>query len=243
MSVNRFVVSMSLALAAIGIQGSAGGAQPTIRKAALEARNAANQDSSLRVVISVARRRLWVVSGAADTMLAAPVGVGSERSLAYAGHRWRFSTPRGIHTVLSKEENPVWIPPDWHYVEVARRERLALVWLHGDTTIELSDGSSLVMRNMDVRIERNSTSRAFPVDEEIVAGNTLFVPPIGSPNRRVTGELGKFRLMLGDGVGIHGTLDTASVGNAVTHGCMRLHDADLAWLYEHVPVGTRVYIF
>ena len=243
MSVTRLAVSTSLVLAAIGIPGNTGGAQSTSKKAALEARNAANQDSTLRVVISVAQRRLWVVSGASDTMLAAPVGVGSERSLAYAGHRWKFSTPRGIHAVISKEEDPVWIPPDWHYVEVARRERLSLVWLHGDTTIGLSDGSSLVMHDMDVRIERDSTSQAFPVDEEIVAGHTLFVPPIGSPNRRVTGELGKFRLMLGGGVGIHGTPDPASVGSAVTHGCMRLHDADLLWVYEHVPVGTPVYIF
>ena len=49
--------------------------------------------------------------------------------------------------------------------------------------------------------------------------------------------------MLGDGVGIHGTPDTASVGRAATHGCMRLHDADIAWLYEHIPTGTHVYVF
>jgi hypothetical protein len=242
MSVARLAVSMSLALASMGIAAGASGAQAP-NGAALDARNAAKQDSSLRVIISVARRTLWVVSGASDTMLTAPVGVGSERSLAYGGHRWTFRTPRGVHTVLSKEENPVWIPPDWHYVEVARRERLALVWLHGDTTIALSDGSSLVMRNMDVRIERGSTSEAFRSDEEVVVGNTLFVPPIGSPNRRVRGELGQYRLVLGEGVGIHGTPDAASVGNAVTHGCMRVHDADLSWLYERVPLGTRVYIF
>jgi lipoprotein-anchoring transpeptidase ErfK/SrfK len=242
MSVFRFAASTSLVLAAIGIAERTGGAQAP-SGTALEAQNAAKLDSSLRLIISVARRTLWVVSGAADTMLTAPVGVGSERSLAYRGRRWTFRTPRGIHTVVSKEENPVWIPPDWHYVEVARRERLSLVWLHGDTTIALSDGSSLVMRNMDVRIERDSTYEAFPSDEEIVAGNTLFVPPIGSPNRRVSGELGDYRLMLGAGVGIHGTPDASSVGNAVTHGCMRVHDADLSWLYEHVPLGTHVYIF
>jgi len=197
----------------------------------------------LRVIVSVARRTLWVVSGASDTMLTASVGVGSERSMVYGGRRWTFRTPRGIHTVVSKEENPVWIPPDWHYVEVARRERLSIAWLHGDTTIALPDGSSLVMRNMDVRIEHDSTFEAFRSDPEIVVGNTLFVPPIGSPNRRVVGELGKYRLLLGGAVGIHGTAEIGSVGHAVTHGCMRLHDADIAWLYENVPVGTHVYIF
>lgn len=241
MSVIRFAASFILVLAAEA-EGPKAGAQ-TPKTGASEARSASQRDTSLRVVISVARRRLWVVGGTSDTLLEAPVGVGSERSLSYAGHRWTFRTPRGVHTVVAKEENPVWIPPDWHYVEVARRERLSLVWLHGDTLIALTDGSSLVMRNMDVRIEKDSTTEAFPIDEEIVAGHTLFVPPIGSPNRRVPGELGKFRLMLGDGVGIHGTPDAASVGSAVTHGCMRLHDADLLWLYEHVPIGTHVYIF
>jgi len=242
MSVIRFAASASLVLATVGAAGGTGGAQVP-RQTAQEVRDAAKSDSSLRVIISVVRRTLWVVSRAADTLLTAPVAVGSERSLAYRGHRWTFRTPRGVHAVLAKEENPVWIPPDWHYVEVARRERLSLVWLHGDTTIALSDGSTLVMRNMDVRIETDSTYEAFGTDQEIVVGKTLFVPPIGSPNRRVPGELGNYRLVLGEGVGIHGTPDASSVGHAVTHGCMRVHDADLSWLYEHVPLGTHVYIF
>lgn len=70
----------------------------------------------------------------------------------------------------------------------------------------------------------------------------LFVPPIGRANRKVPGELGLFRLSIGDGVGIHGTPDAASIGNVVTHGCMRLSDPDIERLYRHTPVGTRVYI-
>jgi L,D-transpeptidase YbiS len=30
---------------------------------------------------------------------------------------------------------------------------------------------------------------------------------------------------------------------AATHGCVRLRDDDIEWLYEHVPVGTKVYIY
>jgi lipoprotein-anchoring transpeptidase ErfK/SrfK len=29
----------------------------------------------------------------------------------------------------------------------------------------------------------------------------------------------------------------------VTHGCVRLADDDIEWLYENVPVGTKVYIY
>ena len=238
----RHIASTVLLFAALGMAESVANAQAASGVAAT-VQDAAQQDTSLRLVISVARRRLWAIAGSSDTLLAAPVAVGSERSLAYGGHRWTFRTPRGVHTVLAKEEDPVWIPPDWHYVEVAREEGLSLMWLRADTTIALSGGSSLVMRNMDVRLETGSTSSEFRDGEEIVLGNTLFVPPIGSTNRRVPGQLGKYRLVLGDGVGIHGTPDTGSVGHAVTHGCMRVHDDDLSWLYDHIPVGTHVYIF
>ena len=203
----------------------------------------ASEDTTLRIVISVARRRLWVVDGESDTLLRAPVAVGSQRSMRYAGHVWTFTTPIGVRTVLAKEVNPVWVPPDWHFVEVARKQRLALVWLRGDTTIALANGTSVTMQSMRVRIDTDSTRTDVDGGGDIVVGKTLFVPPVGSPNRRVPGELGQYRLDLGDGVGIHGTPDKNSIGRAVTHGCMRLHDDDIAWLYDRIPVGTRVYVF
>jgi L,D-transpeptidase ErfK/SrfK len=33
------------------------------------------------------------------------------------GRRWEFVTPRGIFTIKSKTENPVWIKPDWAFIE------------------------------------------------------------------------------------------------------------------------------
>jgi len=57
------------------------------------------------------------------------------------------------------------------------------------------------------------------------------------------GELGHYRLALGDGYMLHGTPYKASIGSSVTHGCIRLHDEDIEWLYENVPVGTRVYLY
>ena len=37
-----------------------------------------------------------------------------------------LATPRGIRTVLSKETDPVWVRPDWAYVEVARDNGLRI---------------------------------------------------------------------------------------------------------------------
>ena len=47
----------------------------------------------------------------------------------------------------------------------------------------------------------------------------------------------------GDGYLFHGTPLKNSIGLAATHGCIRLRDEDIEWMYENVPVGTKVYIF
>jgi hypothetical protein len=85
--------------------------------------------------------------------------------------------------------------------------------------------------------------RTLPLDEHVIFDETLFVPPLGSANRRVAGTLGGYRLSVGDGFGIHGTSDPGSIGRATTHGCLRLSDADIAWLYDRVAIGTRVFVY
>jgi lipoprotein-anchoring transpeptidase ErfK/SrfK len=44
------------------------------------------------------------------------------------------------------------------------------------------------------------------------------------------------------GVGIHGTPDDASIGYSASHGCIRMHIPDAEWLFNHVTVGTTVFI-
>ena len=69
------------------------------------------------------------------------------------------------------------------------------------------------------------------------------MPPPGTPYRAQRGVLGPYRLNLGGFIGPHGTLDKESVCKAVTHGCMRLLDEDVTWLYRNVPIGTLVFIY
>ncbi len=53
--------------------------------------------------------------------------------------------------------------------------------------------------------------------------------------------LGHYALYLGiEGLRMHGTLAPRSIGRRASHGCMRLWDADIEFLYDHVPVGTPV---
>lgn len=55
--------------------------------------------------------------------------------------------------------------------------------------------------------------------------------------------LGAYALKLGDGYEIHGTLYPSLLGRHITHGCIRLDDEDLAFVYRSLHVGDRVYIY
>jgi lipoprotein-anchoring transpeptidase ErfK/SrfK len=43
-------------------------------------------------------------------------------------------------------------------------------------------------------------------------------------------------------IGFHGTPDESVVGQAVSHGCVRMRNADIAELYELVSIGTDVIV-
>lgn len=196
---------------------------------------------NVRVVISVAARRLWVVAGP-DTLHSARISVASGRDLVYAGRTWRFATPRGRLVVLSKRTDPVWLPPDWHYAEVAKEHGLRLARL--GTPVRLRNGDRVLVRDSLAGIIRRGRTAflPLPVREHIVFDGTLFIPPIATRNRRLRGELGRHALDLGNGYMLHGTPDQSTIGSNTTHGCIRLADGDLTWLYTYLPVGVVVMV-
>jgi lipoprotein-anchoring transpeptidase ErfK/SrfK len=67
-----------------------------------------------------------------------------------------------------------------------------------------------------------------------LAGQTI---PPGPDNPIKARWMGIF-----DGAGIHGTTDTASLGSAASHGCVRMAIPDVIDLYDRVDVGTPIYI-
>lgn len=206
------------------------------------ARRAAERSSAMRVVVSIGARRLWVVAGP-DTLLDAPVAVGMGRTLKYGGRRWTFATPLGVRTVLAKRSTPFWRPPDWAYAEVAREHGLKLGTIRPDRPVMLSDGRQLVVRDSLVGVMMPDGFAPLPVEEHIVFEETLYVPPIGTRNRLIEGELGVYQLDLGEGYLLHGTPHEESIGWATTHGCVRLRGNDIEWLFANIPVGTTVYLY
>jgi lipoprotein-anchoring transpeptidase ErfK/SrfK len=76
----------------------------------------------------------------------------------------------------------------------------------------------------------------YPPDSPWAAGEQPVPPGPGNP-------LGtRWMGISSPGVGIHGTPDSASLGYSASHGCIRMAIPQAEWLFEHVAVGTPVYI-
>jgi len=71
----------------------------------------------------------------------------------------------------------------------------------------------------------------------------LPIPGPNHPSRWETGTLGKYKLEIGEGYMIHGTLYKRLMGMSVTHGCIRLLDDDLEAVYKTMEIGSKVYIY
>jgi len=90
-----------------------------IREAALRRQLAALAPTGSYIVVDTARSRLYV-RRRSEVLLAAIASTGSGTILDYPdrpGARWVFDTPRGEFMIQSKFMNPVWVKPDWAFVE------------------------------------------------------------------------------------------------------------------------------
>jgi lipoprotein-anchoring transpeptidase ErfK/SrfK len=198
------------------------------------------------IVVSIEEHRLWYKQG--DSVLfTTQVATGSGKILEKeGGSHWKFETPRGRLLVQSKEEDPAWVPPDWHFVEQARKRGLGLVRLNRGEEIPSGAGWAIAVAGSNI-VRRYPDGRETPIetgeDREIVVGGNIIIPPFGTNQRKYKGVLGTHRLNLGDGYALHGTNKPETIGRAVSHGCVRLRNEDIAHLHSVVGVGTPVYIY
>ena len=227
------------------IQAATGQADDTLSRMLAEAPDVRTDQRFL--VVSIEERRLWYKQGD-STLFTTEVATGSGRTLVKegGGEHWNFETPRGRLVVISRDSMPVWVPPDWHFVEQARKRGLGLVRLNRGEAIRASDGSVITTVGSDL-VRRFPDGRQLPLEasdgREIAVGGNLVIPPFGTNQRKYKGVLGTRRLNLGDGYALHGTNRPETIGQAVSHGCVRLRNADIEWLYDNVTVGTPVYIY
>ena len=88
------------------------------------------------------------------------------------------------------------------------------------------------------RIKTKAGAPAWYVPNEPWAGELAgkIIPP-GPDNPIKARWMGIY-----DGAGIHGTDDVGSIGQAASHGCIRMKIPDVIELYNRVPVRTPVFI-
>ena len=227
-----------------GIKRRVGASTDTLKQILVDSTEAA--DSLPYIVVSIADHRLWYKRGD-QILFTTRVATGSGKVLAKGGgNKWKFETPRGRLVVESKETEPTWVPPDWHYVEMAKKKGLGVVHLVRNQPIKLADGSVITVEGNEV-VRKAADGQMVPFDvaegREIVANKNIVIPPFGTTQRKYSGVLGTNRLNMGDGYALHGTDVPSSVGTSVSHGCVRLRNEDIETLYQMVPVGTPVYIY
>jgi lipoprotein-anchoring transpeptidase ErfK/SrfK len=222
-----------------------------------------SSDTDQIIVFSTAENRLYVRRGG-QVVFQAVCSTGKGTTLTDAsGRSLVFNTPTGKFRVVKKEENPLWVPPDWHFIEEARKKGKRVVRLGPGERIDARTGEpaggnegvfqwggSRAPSGRVLTVKGNTVvevgpggERELPPGEVIEAGGAIVVPPYGTPQRKFDKVLGKYRLNLGSGYGIHGTLYPDQLGRSVTHGCVRLGDADIEKLFAMAQVGDQVLIY
>ena len=223
-------------------------------------------DSPQVITVSTAENRVYVRRGG-KVVFSAVCSTGKGTKLVVEhGRQLVFETPTGRFRILSKEENPTWVPPDWHFVEEARKKNLKTIRLDPGVAIDAETGNPApaepaggiweklkgdrpkphllkVERNTVVEVRPDGSVRELPPGEIIRAGKAIVIPPSTVPQRHFEKVLGHYRLNIGNGYALHGTLATNQLGRAVSHGCVRLGDADMQKLFEMSKVGDEVIIY
>jgi lipoprotein-anchoring transpeptidase ErfK/SrfK len=151
----------------------------------------------------------------------------------------RSKQPRGVHVVVDTYRNRLRVIDDGEVLRdavcstgsgaVVRDPRNGRVWVF-DTPIG----------ERTVREKRKNPVWKKPDWAFVEEG---FLPPKRADLRYDEFSLGDYGLYMGDGYIIHGTVFQTLLGQAITHGCIRLGDKDLEYVYKTVPLGARVYLF
>ncbi|MEI7829862.1 MAG: L,D-transpeptidase [Prolixibacteraceae bacterium] len=142
------------------------------------------------ILINTTENR-FVLRNSKDTLRTGRCSTGKDEILIYPnGTRKPFKTPKGMFSVLLKRKDPVWVKPDWAFIEEG-----------------------------------------------------LKPPSARSADRYDEATLGAYALTIGDGYMLHGTLYQRFLGLPVTHGCVRLGDADLEVIFNTLDKGAKVFIY
>lgn len=72
--------------------------------------------NELYIVVNPNSNRLSLRRGQ-KVVLDATISTGRNDTLTYRSRKWVFQTPRGIMSVIRKKKDPIWLKPDWAFLE------------------------------------------------------------------------------------------------------------------------------
>ncbi|PYQ30156.1 MAG: hypothetical protein DMF56_10120 [Acidobacteria bacterium] len=191
------------------------------------------RDTNLVITVSTKENHVYARRNG-QLVFDAVCSTGKGTTLRSGSETIIFRTPVGRFRIQSKEEHPMWVPPDWHFIEQARENGLDVVHLSRGQRL-----GDLYVSDHDVM----SNGSPLPGGELIVRGGAIVIPPVGTHQREFPDVLGDYRLNLGDGYALHGTQAVSQLGRSVSHGCVRLSNEDIARLYAIANVGDEVVIY
>ena len=119
-----------------------------------------------------------------------------------------------------------------HFVVISKdRRRLTVYEKVRSFPVAVGKNAGDKKRVGDCRTPETPPGRVFPVQRKLV---TAAGGPFGS---RFLGLATPWR-----GIAIHGSNEPASIGTMASHGCVRLHNPDVEWLYGELRIGDPVVI-
>jgi lipoprotein-anchoring transpeptidase ErfK/SrfK len=145
-------------------------------------------------------------------------------------------------TLLFQPVKPAVTPASFLHVIVIRRGSHKLTLYKGDRyqrQFGVATGQSIYptpLGRFEVIVKLRDPWWYPPAGSAWAAGEKPVPPGPGNP-------LGtRWMGISSPNVGIHGTPDAASIGYSASHGCIRMRIPDAEWLFEHVELGTTVFI-
>lgn len=190
-------------------------------------------DSNFVITVSTAENKVYARRNG-QLVFEGICSTGKNTTLYTGGETKVFRTPIGRFRIRSKETDPKWVPPDWHYIEEAQANGLRAVHLDQGECIDDLCASGREVYAGGSKVEGGQL---------LVRGGAVVIPPVGTTARQFPDVLGTHRLNLGDGYALHGTQNVKQLGTNASHGCVRLRNEDISRLYEMASVGDEVIIY
>jgi lipoprotein-anchoring transpeptidase ErfK/SrfK len=190
---------------------------------------------------NAAQQRRQALQG--DARQPQPAAATRQASAAVGDSNTRAAIARGSEPPGGKTRTIVPFPSTQYEAGtiVVRNGERALYFVRGDGTAlryKIAVGRQAMQWKGDQKVIDMQKSPAWSPPAIIRAAqpNLPDVIPGGAPNN----PMGAAAIVLGDEYAIHGTNRPEKIGQAVSYGCFRMHNADILDLYGRVSLGTKV---